>query len=502
MDAERRLYLPEFVARESVESTVGHLRADCLVARPATLSDCQELLAWCRDNFLSICPRGGGYSYGDSILNRDNVILDMRSMDRILDFDPETGLIRVEPGVQLIDVFRESLSHRLTLSAIPSEPTITIAGSICANVNGKDTWRAGNFGDQVMSLKLLLAGGELIECSRDNNSEIFNAVIGGMGLLGLIVEATLKLLPVPSPVLAISRVPVPNLDALLDHLARVEQDDDFAVVWVDTCARGQKLGRAVVHATRWIDHDVSQETLDAEIAASFARLRARLWQVKWIAPVRDSIVTMMMHVQRPAVRYFNRFYYYLSMLRERLNIAGNDESCLRYFFDWSFLIPSAHAACGRHGYTVQLIVPRSVARAGIEELLRLVQGSPCRPAKLILRIHRNDDYLISFAEDGYSLNFELHPKKRHIERMNKFLDELIEAVIRLDGKIYLAKDHVMNADHFRRMYANTDRFRELKRQVDPTEVFQSCMYRRLIRPVARSEPHDLPPTRPMSVEQA
>ena len=88
--------------------------------------------------------------------------------------------------------------------------------------------------------------------------------------------------------------------------------------------------------------------------------------------------------------------------------------------------------------------------------------------------------MISFSEDGYSLNFELHPKKRHIESMNRFIDELIECVIRHGGKVHLAKDHILNRDQFQRLFPNYAKFLEIKRRLDPGELFQSDLYRRLL----------------------
>ena len=81
---------------------------------------------------------------------------------------------------------------------------------------------------------------------------ITNAVLGGIGLLGVIVEATLQLIPIPSPYVEINRIPASNVDALLEKMAGVEKSHDAAVVWVDAYARGRKTGRSVIHAAKWL----------------------------------------------------------------------------------------------------------------------------------------------------------------------------------------------------------------------------------------------------------
>jgi decaprenylphospho-beta-D-ribofuranose 2-oxidase len=189
----------------------------------------------------------------------------------------------------------------------------------------------------------------------------------------------------------------------------------------------------------------------------------------------------MLQMQKISVRLFNDFYFFYSGIRHRLHSADNVESFLRYNFDASFVIPAAATVCGPLGYTIQLTFPRSAAAESITEMIGLIQASPCCPAKLIMRVHRSDDYLISFAEDGYSFNIELHPKQRHVKRMNRFVDELVECVIRYGGKIHLAKDQVLNRDQFQRLFPNYAEFLQIKRRVDPDELFQSDLYRRLIR---------------------
>jgi len=476
--------LPDYMQWESVSSLVGSERAECLVARPANESECRETLAFCRRNKMSICPRGGGYSYGDIILNDRNVILDTSKINRILDFNERTGRMIVEPGVTMIDIFKHVLHLRFALAATPSESTITVAGAVGGNVNGRDGWRLGNFGDQVVALRLLTASGQILDVDRNENADVFHAVIGGLGLLGIIVQATIQLQRIPSPFLEISRTPVENIDRLLEHMQEVEASSDFAIVWLDTCAKGENIGRAVVHATKWVDREGTPDEIRALVAGSFARLQRRLRQSRMLSPISGFIVTSMLQVQQISVLFFNRLYFYYSRIRHRLHSADNVESFLRYNFDASFIIPSATTVCGPRGYTIQLSVPRSDARAAITEMIRLCQASPCLPAKLIMRVHRPDDYLISFCEDGYSLNFELHPKPRHVERMTQFVEMLIESVIRFGGKVHLAKDMVLTRDQFQRLFPRYGEFLAIKRRLDPDELFQSDMYRRLIRPAA------------------
>lgn len=473
--------LPAYMQWETVSSLVGSRQTESLVAYADSEAACRETIAFCKRNRLSICARGGGCSYGDAIQNHQNLLLDITKMDRILDFNEDRGLMTVEPGVRIIDIFKRVHHLRFALAASPSESTITVAGAIAANVNGKDGWRVGHFGDQVTGLKLLTASGKSLHIDRVEDEGLFRAVVGGMGLLGIIVEATIRLQKIPSPLLEISRTPVGGVEELLHRLDQVKATSDFAVIWLDTCAKGAKLGRAVVHATSWVTRQASPEQLRAQVEMSLSRLETRRRQAQKLHAIVELAVGSLLQLQRITVPLFNKLYFFYCVLRRHLHRADNVESFLRYNFDASFMIPSAATVCGRRGFTVQVSFPSSDARAAITKMIELCQACPCLPPKLIMRLHRRDNHLISFSENGYSLNFEFHPKKRHEERMRRFLGDLIECVIRFGGKVHLAKDMVLTRDQFRRLFPKYDAFLELKRQLDPDELFQSDMYRRLMR---------------------
>ena len=149
-------------------------------------------------------------------------------------------------------------------------------------------------------------------------------------------------------------------------------------------------------------------------------------------------------------------------------------------------MPPAATVCGRKGYTIQVSFPRQVALETVREMIEIFHRSPCPPVKAIMRVHRQDDHLISFSEDGYSLNFELHPKKRHQTRMRPVVNALIECVIWHGGKVHLAKDMILTREQFQRLYPRYGAFLSVKRRLDPQDLFASDMYRRLIRVEAAS----------------
>ncbi|MCG6911380.1 MAG: FAD-binding oxidoreductase [Deltaproteobacteria bacterium] len=468
---------PGFMKWKALESLVGSMKTRSLVAQPTSIEQCREALAYCRKQGMTVCARGAGRGYGDLALNDGQALMDMSAMNRILDFNADAAQITVEAGIRLIDIYRVVHHHRLYLPASPTESHSSVAGAMCVNVNGKDAWHHGSFAHQVVRFTLMLADGSTLEIDRSH--ELFNAVLGGIGLIGIIIDATLQLCPVPSPFVRIDRIPVPDVDEMLKTIARVETSHDAAVVWVDAYARGSRVGRSVIHAAKWVERRDTPAQRRKILAAGYERLEKHREFGLALHEKFGPLLSLMLHFQRPMMNTFNQMYYAGCRFLETTGRSSNTELFLRFGFEASFTVPPAHLVCGPHGYTVQLTFPRSEAREAIVELMGICQSSPCPPVTTILRSHKPDDCLISFSEDGYSLNFEFHPKKRHMDASREAVDQLIEATIRRGGKIHLAKDQVLRPEQFYRVFPRYKELLAIKKRLDPDGLFTSDLARRV-----------------------
>ena len=469
---------PPFARRESVPQLVGANPTESLVAHPHTVEQCREALEFCRREGLTVCPRGSGHSYGDMPLNDRQMLIDIRGLNRILDFDPDTGRMVVEPGVQIIDVYKAAHPHMFILPASPSEGTITVAGAFANNVNGKDSWRSGNFCDQVLNVKLLTADGEMLDIDRTEDAELFAAVGGGMGMLGIVVEATLQLVRISTPYVETSRVEAGNVREMLELVERAERESDFAVGWLDVYTHHRRRGRSVIHSTRWLERPERAERYDRDVTRTLDRLATSRHQVLIAHGLLNHVLSALLQIQRLSVRVFNQLYFVFCKLRNRAPVS-QAELFVEYNFFPNLQIPPTALLCGPHGYAIQVLVPREEALTAITEIIRICQSWPCPPVTSVLRLHRKDDHMLSFSADGYSLNFEIHPKRRHVERMRAGVDELIECTARFGGKVHLAKDDLLQPEQFRALFPRHAEFLAVKRRLDPHGLFSSNLFRRL-----------------------
>src|SRR5690606_4146504 len=115
----------------------------------------------------------------------ENIVVDLRRLKRILEWNPETGRITVEPGVTLSEMWQYVLEDGWWPPVATGTSMTTIGGSAAMNVHGKNAYKVGPIGEHILRFDLMLPSGETISCSRDENSDVFHAAIGGFGMLGI-----------------------------------------------------------------------------------------------------------------------------------------------------------------------------------------------------------------------------------------------------------------------------------------------------------------------------
>lgn len=207
-------------------------------------------------------PYGNGRSYGDSCHNSNGRLIDSRKSNRIVSFDPENGTLTCEAGTLLSDVLAFAIPRGFFLPVTPGTRFVTVGGAIANDVHGKNHHVRGTFGSHVLRLQLLRSDRGRVECSPDVNDGLFAATIGGMGLTGLITQATFRLMKVGSPDV---RQRTLRFDSIDDYFARCDEFDayhEYAVAWIDQLARGKNFGRGLLLGGDHLDGGTQQKDID------------------------------------------------------------------------------------------------------------------------------------------------------------------------------------------------------------------------------------------------
>lgn len=455
---------------ESVQAFAGTSRTKSLVVYPHSIEECRAVIAHAKKEKRTVCPRGSGYTYGDMILNHGHLILNTSRMRRVIEWDPESGRMVVEPGVRFSDVFGLGLLTNWTLGACPGGMAVTIGGALSNNVHGKDSWKCGNFGDQVVECKLLLADGSIRTVRRDQDKEFFGAIAGGMGLLGVLTEITLQLRKVPSAYVEVTTIPSRHISQTVELLEGSRSKSDFSVAWVDAFARGPSLGRGFVTYARWLEG--GRRATKEELAASL-RMPTRIFD---ILPAKPTWRMLRPFFNPWGIKMVNRAMY------QATRMQGRTSSTL-LFTDYNFMhnkIPEMNQVYAPQGFLeFEPLLPRKDGTRHLTELLGLCQRSHGQSLLCAVKMHSADDYPLSFSGDGYSIGIDIQLRGRREQEVHAIAKDIFGYTRACGGKIYLAKDERLTPELFRQMYPRTNEFLQIKRRLDPDSIFSSDMFRRL-----------------------
>jgi len=403
--------------------------------------------------------RGNGRAYGDAAIGARRTI-DIRALDRIRAFDARTGLLTIEAGALLADLVTTFGPRGFFPVVVPGTKFVTVGGMIAADVHGKNHHRDGSFGDYVESLALVVASGELVRTSRDASPEVFAATIGGMGLTGTILEATLRLRPVETGWIWQRTIVAPNLAAAIDAL---DQGDSamYSVAWIDSVAKGSKLGRSLVFLG---EHARLDELPDRGVANRFPKVRPSHLTVPIDLP---SFV-----LSRCNIRVFNELYFNLGARQAGHPFLVPADS---FFFPLDG-IGAWNRIYGRRGFVQhQCVLPIAAASDALAEMLGRVVARGDASFLAVLKKLGPSNGLLSFPLPGYTLALDF-PVTRDLPG---FLDELDRLVVAAGGRLYLAKDARQSRATFEAGYPALQRFRDVRRSVDPTGRVRSVMAERL-----------------------
>ncbi|MGH3417746.1 MAG: FAD-binding oxidoreductase, partial [Actinocrinis sp.] len=218
------------------------------VVRPRTREQVAEAVATCGPR--GVIARGLGRSYGDPAQNAGGRVLDLTGLNRVLAVDLESGLVTAEGGVSLHALMRALVPLGYFVPVTPGTRYVTVGGAIGSDIHGKNHHADGSFAQHVASLDLLLADGTVRtltpEPAPGSDPELFWATAGGMGLTGIVLSATIRMVPIETSRLKVDTFKLPDLDALMEKLAGIDADYRYTVAWMDCLAKGARLGRALL----------------------------------------------------------------------------------------------------------------------------------------------------------------------------------------------------------------------------------------------------------------
>lgn len=450
--------MDEPVATKTLSGWGNHPRVECAVVRPGTRAALRGSVTRASAESPRIA-RGLGRSYADQALNDRGRVIDCTRLDRYLDFDPATGRLTCEAGVTLEMILRDFAPRGFLPAITPGTKFVTIGGCIANDIHGKAHHADGCFSNCVESFRVLLANGETVNASPTEHADLYWASFGGMGLLGIITEATFRLRKVETTYFRQRAIPVANLEALLDAFEETA-DQPYSVAWVDSLATGEHLGKGVLtvgdHATladlppkKQADPLAVSDPSPLVVPFELPEAALNTVTIRLLNAVLDQ-------VQRrgAAIAHYEKFFYPLDFVGEWNKGYGK-----RGFTQYQFVIPLKDGLAN-----LRLLLER-IATGGQWPFLNVLKRlGPERP-----------ETLLSFPFEGYTfaIDFPIRPG------LDALLAELDALVIGMGGRVYLGKDAFLKAEQLAQMYPRLAEWKAIKARYDPEGRFSSNLARRL-----------------------
>ena len=408
-----------------------------------------------------VIARGLGRSYGDNAQNGGGLVIDMTALNRIHSVDAATRIVDVDGGVSLDQLMKAALPCGLWVPVLPGTRQVTIGGAIGCDIHGKNHHSAGSFGNHVRSMDLLTADGQVRTITADGEgAELFWATIGGNGLTGIIMRATIEMTPTETAYFIADGDVTKSLDETVAfHGDGSEANYTYSSAWFDAISAPPKLGRAAISRGSLARLDQLPEKLqrnplkfDAPQLLTFPDIFPNGLANKYTFGPIGELWYRKSGTYRGKVQNLTQFYHPLDMFGE-WNRAYGPSGFLQY----------------------QFVVPTEA----VEEFKAIIVDIQASGHYTFLNVFKlfgpGNQAPLSFPIPGWNVCVDFPIKAG----LSEFVTELDNRVLQFGGRLYTAKDSRTSAETFHAMYPRIDEWIAVRRKVDPHEVFASDMARRL-----------------------
>jgi decaprenylphospho-beta-D-ribofuranose 2-oxidase len=408
----------------------------------------------------SLISRGLGRAYGDAAQCGGAGVIELTALDHI-QLDAATGVVTAGAGASLDAILRVIVPAGYFLPVTPGTRNVTVGGAIAADVHGKNHHIDGSFGNHVRRLLLVDGNGDLRELRPDGDASeavLFWATVAGMGLTGVIVEASFSLIPITSSLISVDTDRVGDLDSLMAAMVEADSRYRYSVAWVDSL---NAAGRGVLTCG---DHAPAEQLPESQrpdplaydpraMASAPPFLPGGLLNTWTVRAFNEAWYRKAPKHREAELQAIGPYFHPLDGVQDWNRIYGPGG-----FLQYQFVVPDTAAE----------LVPRTLAalrRVGAPSFLTVLKRfGPSNPAPL------------SFPSPGWTLAADVPAA---IDGLEATLTELDEQVAAVGGRLYLAKDSRQSAAMFQRTYPRLQEWQQARRLLDPRGVFSSDLARRV-----------------------
>ncbi len=430
------------------------------VVQPGSVTQLQELIRGAPPR--SLIARGLGRSYGDAAQLKDGTVIELPAFDRI-ELDAASGTVTAGAGLSLDQILRVTVPAGFFLPVTPGTRNVTVGGAIAADVHGKNHHVDGSFGNHVQRLLLVDGTGMLRELTPSgrgifDEAEFFWATVGGMGLTGVIVEATFSLIPITSSLISVDTTRYRDLESLMSAMVEADAKYRYSVAWVDSL---DPKGRGVLTCG---DH-APAEALPPNLQADPLH-----YDPKALASAPPFLPGGLLN--KLTVRAFNEAWY-----RKAPKHRVGELQAIAPFFHPLDGVQDWNRIYGPAGFLqYQFAVPNEAAHLVTRTLEALRQVGAPSFLTVLKRFGPSNPAPLSFPIPGWTLAADVPAA---VPGLLEVLDQLDEEVVANGGRIYLAKDARQSISAFTGSHSRLSDFIRLRESFGMSQKYDSDLWSRI-----------------------
>ena len=368
-------------------------------------------------NHNEVIARGNGRCYGDASLGE--AIFSTKRLNKFISFDRINGVLECEAGVLLSEILEVAVPQGYFLMVTPGTKLITIGGAIASDVHGKGIHC---FSECLIEFSIMIENGEILKCSREENSDKFWATIGGMGLTGIILSAKIKLKEIETAYIKQESIKAENLDEIFELFEECK-NWTYNVAWIDCLAKGKSIGRSVLQRGEF----ATKEELPEKLKQKPLQLKKKI--IPTIPFYFPNFV-----LNNLTVKIFNFLIYN----KQRSKVVKNVVEYESFFYPLD-VINDWNKIYGKSGFIqYQMVIPVEKGKEGMKKILETISKSGNGSFLAVLKyIGKNNPLAYnSFPFEGYTLALDFKVNRQLIQLVSN-LDKIVEEY---GGRIYRTKD--------------------------------------------------------------
>ena len=435
--------------------------SECSYIETSNSEQIVEIFDYAKKNNKKISLRGGGRSYGDNTLNKNNIVLKFISDENIHSFNDVNGEILVSGSCTLLELLKVIIPKGWILNVSPASQFITIAGAISNNVHGKNCSTKGYFGDYVEEMKILTPDKGLVSCTKVENSQLFYSVISGLGLFGIILKAKIKLRKIKTIKINTDINYVKNIDEAIEKSENLIKNHEYNIGALNFTRFNKNLTDGKIYSSNFSEEiNLDERNNDANFLIYIINYLLLFNKL----PILDKITE----------------YSFSKITSKKIN---HTKKIIENYYSMNFLgdkyLP-LYNSFFRNGFIeYQVILDREYYLKAIHEIEWLMRNNDYSSYMSSFKYYKasNDKYIFGLNKNGYCLTLDIPFQKG--KKFEIFIRKINEVTIKYNGQVYFGKTPCINNQEFKEMYKNYNQFEKIKKMYDSNFLIVSEMTNRI-----------------------